>query len=87
MDESRHLYRKERKKLQKFEYKLVPNAPEKPSSKVLPKLTCSHCGKTFSRRSTLEQHIASHIVDEHNSSWEDVQDAALQVCWLVLYAK
>ena len=38
---------------------------------VLPKLTCDHCGKSFSRRSTLEQHLASH--DTHNTSWEDVQ--------------
>jgi len=77
IDMNRLLFRKERKKLQTFEYKLVPNKPTKEvSTKVLPKLTCDHCGKSFSRRSTLEQHIASH--DQHNTSWEDVQDAALQ---------
>ena len=28
---------------------------------VLPKLTCSHCGKTFSRQSTLDQHMVSTV--------------------------
>lgn len=33
------------------------------------------------RRSTLEQHIASH--DRNNSSWEDVQVKSFLVCLLV----
>ena len=44
---------------------------------VLPKLTCSHCGKTFSRKSTLEQHMVTHSTSEDNETWEEVQDAAI----------
>ena len=44
---------------------------------VLPKLTCSHCGKTFSRKSTLEQHMVTHSTTEDNETWEEVQDAAI----------
>ena len=44
---------------------------------VLPKLTCSHCGKTFSRKSTLEQHMVTHSTNKDNESWEEVQDAAI----------
>ena len=43
---------------------------------VLPKLTCKHCGKTFSRQSTLNQHMVTHST--HGQSWEEVQDAAIQ---------
>ena len=44
---------------------------------VLPKLTCRHCGKTFSRKSTLEQHMVTHSTAEDNETWEEVQDAAI----------
>ena len=44
---------------------------------VLPKLTCRHCGKTFSRKSTLEQHMVTHSTSEDNETWEEVQDAAI----------
>ena len=44
---------------------------------VLPKLTCSHCGKTFSRKSTLDQHMVTHSTTEDNETWEEVQDAAI----------
>ena len=44
---------------------------------VLPKLTCSHCGKTFSRKSTLDQHMVTHSTNEDNETWEEVQDAAI----------
>ena len=37
--------------------------------RVLPKLTCRHCGKTFSRKSTLDQHLVSHSSER----WADVQ--------------
>jgi len=39
-------------------------------------LTCEHCGKRFSRRSTLEQHVALHGATS-SSDWEEIQDAAL----------
>ena len=44
---------------------------------VLPKLTCRHCGKTCSRKSTLEQHMVTHSTAEDNETWEEVQDAAI----------
>ena len=37
--------------------------------RVLPKLTCRHCNKTFSRKSTLDQHLVSHSSER----WADVQ--------------
>ena len=39
-------------------------------------LTCEHCGKSFSRRSTLEQHVALHGA-ANTTDWEEIQDAAL----------
>ena len=44
---------------------------------VLPKLTCDHCGKSFSRKSTLDQHMVTHSINEDNETWEEVQDAAI----------
>jgi len=49
-------------------------APKAANYKVLPKLTCRHCNKTFSRKSTLDQHLVSHSSER----WADVQDAAIK---------
>ena len=60
------------------QYEYVPldeAGPEEDTARVLPKLTCSHCGKTFSRQSTLDQHMVTH---SSSQSWEEVQDAAIQ---------
>jgi hypothetical protein len=43
---------------------------------VCEQLTCEYCGKRFSRRSTLEQHVALHGATS-SSDWEEIQDAAL----------
>ena len=51
---------------------------DEPQPTVLPKLVCKTCGKTFSRQSTLDQHLVTHSRNEDNESWEDVQDAAIE---------
>lgn len=77
VDATKGRFRKKREKLQKFEYKLVQPDPADPVvPKVLPKLTCEYCGKSFSRRSTLEQHVALHGAT-NTTDWEEIQDAAL----------
>ena len=61
-----------------LQYEYVPldeAGPEEETARVLPKLTCSHCGKTFSRQVTLDQHMVTH---SSTQSWEEVQDAAIQ---------
>ena len=78
----RKAFLKEKKKLEKPKYKnyeLVPQKePSKAQSKVLPMLKCEHCGKTFYRKSTLDQHLVTHSSTELNDSWEEVQDAAIK---------
>eukprot|EP00090_Calanus_glacialis_P003043 TRINITY_DN12207_c0_g1_i1.p1 TRINITY_DN12207_c0_g1~~TRINITY_DN12207_c0_g1_i1.p1 ORF type:complete len:218 (-),score=47.07 TRINITY_DN12207_c0_g1_i1:379-1032(-) len=80
--DSRKAFLKEKKKLEKPKYKdyeLVPRKdPGKSQPKVLPMLKCEHCGKTFYRRSTLDQHLVTHSSTQLNDSWEEVQDAAIK---------
>ena len=69
----------ERPKYKEYEYVQKKEEPkEKVAPKVLPKLTCNHCGKSFSRKSTLDQHMVTHSSTKNNESWEDVQDAAVK---------
>jgi len=78
----RKAFLKEKKKLEKpkyRDYELVPKKdPGKSQPKVLPMLKCEHCGKTFYRRSTLDQHLVTHSSTQLNDSWEEVQDAAIK---------
>ena len=68
----------ERPKYKEYEYIQRKEPTEKAVPKVLPKLTCTHCGKSFSRKSTLDQHMVTHSSTKNNESWEDVQDAAVK---------
>ena len=65
----------------KFQYEYVPldesSTEEDQQPTVLPKLTCNHCGKTFSRQSTLEQHLVIHSTTG-TETWEEIQDAAIK---------
>ena len=67
--------RRERTRTQ-YEY-VEDTSGEEDQPTVLPKLTCDHCGKSFSRKSTLDQHIVTHSRNEDSETWEDVQDAAI----------
>jgi len=77
--DSRKAETKEKKKPKYKEYEYVAKKDtDRPPPKVLPKLTCDHCGKQFSRKSTLEQHLVTHSETSHDKSWEEVQDAAVK---------
>eukprot|EP00092_Neocalanus_flemingeri_P002509 GFUD01002685.1.p1 GENE.GFUD01002685.1~~GFUD01002685.1.p1 ORF type:complete len:189 (+),score=53.02 GFUD01002685.1:67-633(+) len=77
--DSRKAETKEKKKPKYKDYEYVPKKDTgRPPPKVLPKLTCNHCGKLFSRKSTLEQHLVTHSATSHDESWEEVQDAAVK---------
>merc|ERR1719367_2430448 len=76
--------RKEKKRPDKNrhnQYEYVPldesSTEEDQQPTVLPKLTCNHCGKTFSRQSTLEQHLVIHSTTG-TETWEEIQDAAIK---------
>ena len=61
-----------------YEYVPMDDSDDDQLPTVLPKLSCNHCGKTFSRQSTLEQHMVTHSSSTQAQTWEEVQDAAIQ---------
>ena len=77
LDARRSGGRRREKARGQYEY-VEENSGEEDQSTVLPKLNCKTCGKTFSRQSTLDQHMVTHSRNEDNESCEDVQDAAIE---------